>query len=261
MNEQPISVFCPKSRNLSNKFCYQKLTLKNSRFAWPVIPAKLSAMQQIARKLHRKITRTISTKYLLSLPDGYTEQPKKKWPVLLFLHGAGERGDNLALVKVHGPPKLIAQGQTFPFIVVSPQCPANDWWRPDALAALLDEIERLYRVDKRRIYLTGMSMGGFGTWASALEFPHRFAAIVPICGGGHWWVASRIKHLPVWVFHGKKDSIVSHERSAEMVAALRQCGGDVKFTTYPNAAHDSWSATYTNPKLYKWLLSHAKPAA
>ena len=221
----------------------------------------LAAMKQTAHKLHRKVTRTISTRYWLALPADYAKQLKKKWPLLLFLHGAGERGDNLELVKVHGPTKLIKQGRQFPFIVVAPQCPANDWWRPDMLAALLDDIERQYRVDKRRVYVTGISMGGFGTWALALEFPHRFAAIVPICGGGYWWAAPRIKHLPVWVFHGKKDRVVPFERSAEMVAALRQCGGNVKFTAYPKADHDSWTVTYENPELYKWLLSHTKPPA
>ena len=101
-------------------------------------------------------------------------------------------------------------------------------------------------------------MGGFGTWSMALEFPQRFAAIAPICGGGHRWIVARIKHLPVWVFHGKKDSVVEYERSAEMVAALRRCGGNVKFTTYPKADHDSWSVTYDNPELYRWLLRHKR---
>ena len=215
-------------------------------------------MNQTAHKLHRKVTRTMSARYWLSLPAGYAQAPKKKWPLLLFLHGAGERGDDLAVVTRHGPAKLIAQGRQFPFIVVSPQCPADDWWRPDVLAALLDDVARRYRVDTQRVYVTGLSMGGFGTWALALEFPQRFAAIAPICGGGHWWAAARIKHLPVWVFHGKKDSVVSHTRSAEMVAALRQCGGNVKFTTYPNADHDSWTVTYENPELYRWLLRHKR---
>ena len=218
-------------------------------------------MKQTAHKLHRQVTRTISARYWLHLPAGYTKSPKKKWPLLLFLHGAGERGDNLNSVKMHGPPKLIEQGRQFPFIVVSPQCPADEWWRAETVAALLDDIERRYRVDKQRIYVTGLSMGGFGTWALALEYPHRFAAIVPICGGGHWWVVQRIKHLPVWVFHGKKDHVVPFSRSQEMVTALRQCGGNVKLTAYPNAEHDSWTATYENPELYQWLLRQTKSPA
>ena len=217
-------------------------------------------MKQTRQTLRRKITKKITSQYWLALPAGYAQQPKKKWPLLLFLHGAGERGDNLAAVKVHGPLKLVDQGRKFPFIVVAPQCPANDWWRPDGLAALLDEIERRYRVDQQRVYVTGLSMGGFGTWSLALEFPDRFAAIAPICGGGHWWVAPRIKHLPVWVFHGKKDSVVEYARSVEMVTALKKCGGNVKFTTYPKADHDSWTVTYKNPELYRWLLRHKQKA-
>jgi len=217
-------------------------------------------MKHTAHKLHRKVTRTIAARYWLHLPAGYAQAPNKKWPLLLFLHGAGERGDDLALVHKHGPTKLIEQGRQFPFIVVAPQCPADDWWRADVLAALLDDVERRYRVDKQRVYVTGLSMGGFGTWSMALEFPHRFAAIAPICGGGHWWVAARIKHLPVWVFHGKKDNVVEYARSVEMVAALRRCGGNVKFTTYPKADHDSWTVTYENPELYRWLLGHKRKA-
>ena len=217
-------------------------------------------MKQIPKRFQRKITTTVRAAYLLSLPAGYTKSPKKKWPVLLFLHGAGERGANLELVKIHGPTKLIAHGREFPFIVVAPQCPAEEWWRPDVLAALLDDIERRYRVDKQRVYVTGLSMGGFGTWSLALEFPHRFAAIAPICGGGHWWAVPRIKHLPVWVFHGTRARLVASARSAAMVAALRQCGGNVKFTTYPDADHDSWTATYENPELYQWLLRHKRKA-
>ena len=215
-------------------------------------------MKQTPKRFERKITTTTRASYLLYLPPGYNQSSKKKWPVLLFLHGAGERGANLELVKTHGPARLIEQGRQLPFIVVSPQCPADGSWRPETLGALLDEIERRYRVDRLREYVTGLSMGGFGTWALALEYPDRFAAIAPICGGGHWWAVPRIKHLPVWVFHGKKDRIVPHARSTEMVAALRQCGGNVKFTTYPNADHNSWTVTYENPALFRWLLRHKR---
>ncbi len=121
--------------------------------------------------------------YLLYLPEGYAEQ-EASWPLLLFLHGAGERGDSLALVNVHGPPKLIEQGQGFPFIVVSPQCPEDQRWSVKTLDKLLNDIVAQYRVDEDRIYVTGLSMGGFGTWNLAARFPHRFAAIAPICGGG-----------------------------------------------------------------------------
>ena len=209
--------------------------------------------------MRRRITKTITSRYLLSLPVNYTKQPKKKWPLVLFLHGAGERGNDLQLVTKHGPPKLVAAGCNFSFILVSPQCPAEEWWRPEDLAMLLDEIEGKYRVDARRIYVTGLSMGGFGTWGLALTYPHRFAAIVPICGGGSPFLAARlIKHLPAWVFHGKQDNVVPVALSEEMVVALRKCGGNVKFTVYPKADHDSWTVTYKNPALYRWLLRQTK---
>ena len=127
-------------------------------------------------------------------------EQKESWPLLLFLHGAGERGDNLDLVKKHGPPKLIDGGKQFPFIVLSAQCPNGQWWEPFTLTALLDEIVEKYTVDQDRIFLTGLSMGGFGTWSLASRTPNRFAAIVPICGGGDPFQVKQIAHVPAWVF-------------------------------------------------------------
>lgn len=201
----------------------------------------------------------IALDYLLYLPPDYEKQ--QKWPLMLFLHGAGERGSNLDKVKSHGPPMLIEQGKQFPFIVVSPQCPKGRFWQPAELSALLDDLVSRYKVDQDRIYLTGLSMGGFGTWALAASSPNRFAAIVPICGGGDPATAKRLAHLPVWVFHGAKDPIVAPKRSQEMVDALKQNGGNVNFTVYPNAGHDSWTAAYNDPKLYEWLLQQKRQPA
>jgi predicted peptidase len=196
--------------------------------------------------------------YLLYLPKDY--QQKQSWPLLLFLHGAGERGDDPELVKVHGPPKLIAAGEQFPFIIVSPQCPKDQWWQAVELTALLDEIVEKHKVDEDRIYVTGLSMGGFGTWSLASYTPVRFAAILPICGGGetHW--TRTFAHLPVWAFHGAKDSAVPLERSEQMIEALRKNGGQPKLTVYPDVAHDSWTETYANPAIYEWLLMHKREA-
>ncbi len=217
--------------------------------------------KQEARKLERKITRTIKLEYLLYLPKGY-ERSKKKWPLLLFLHGAGERGNTLEMVKLHGPPKLIEQGQEFPFIVVSPQCPADGWWTPGALTPLLDDLEQNLQVDTTRVYLTGLSMGGFGTWAMASEFPHRFAAIVPICGGGLELWMRNITHLPVWAFHGAKDDVVPLEQTTRLVKELKRLGSKkVKYTVYKNADHDSWTRAYANPKLYEWMLEQVQAKA
>lgn len=195
--------------------------------------------------------------YLLYLPAHY-ESSQKKWPLLLFLHGAGERGNDLLKVKLHGPPKLIAQGQKFPFIIVAPQCPEDQWWDIETLDKLLKDVTAEYRIDTTRRYLTGLSMGGYGTWALATEYPDRFAAIAPVCGGGDPSKAESIKHIPIWVFHGAKDEVVPIEKSQEMVAALTALGADVKFTVYPEAAHDSWTKTYNNPELYEWFLRNKK---
>jgi predicted peptidase len=216
--------------------------------------------EQSPQVFSRKITKKVDCKYLLYLPADYGKDAKKKWPMIMFLHGAGERGSNLAVVKKHGPPKMIAQGKGFDFIVVSPQCPNDLWWpeQTDTLINLLDEIEKKYSVDSDRVYLTGLSMGGFGTWTLATRYPQRFAAIAPICGGGEWYAAKRLKNIPGWAFHGAKDKVVPVEKSKEMVEAVKKAGGDAKLTVYPDADHDSWTKTYNNPELYEWFLSHRK---
>jgi predicted peptidase len=196
--------------------------------------------------------------YLLYLPADYEEQ--ESWPLLLFLHGKGERGDDLELVKKHGPPKLIAEGRDFPFIVVCPQCPADQWWESIELVALLDEITRTHKVDEDRVYVTGLSMGGFGTWRLAAYAPQRFAAIAPICGGGEIYWAEELAPLPVWAFHGARDPVVPVARSQAMVDELKEAGGDPILTIYPEADHDSWTETYNNPELYEWLLKQRRRA-
>lgn len=217
--------------------------------------------KQTASVLNRQIVRTVRLDYLTYLPADYGKDKEKKWPLLLFLHGSGESGSDVEKVKMHGPPKLIAAGQDMPFIVISPQCPnAREGWDPEALTALLDEVGEKYAVDSDRVYLTGLSMGGYGTWALAAVHPERFAAAAPICGGGRPRMAGRLKNLPLWVFHGAKDPTVPLSQSQEMVDALKAVGGDVRFTIYPEAGHDSWTETYNNPELYTWLLSHKRGA-
>jgi predicted peptidase len=212
---------------------------------------------QQAKELNRSTT--VKLQYLIALPQGYEDQ--ESWPVLLFLHGAGERGSDIELVKKHGPPKLIQAGKEFPFIVVSPQCPAGRWWEPFELAALLDEIEANYKVDKQKVYVTGLSMGGFGTWGLTAYQPNRFAAIAPICGGGEPFTTRLYSHVPTWAFHGDQDNVVPLARSESMVEALQRAGGTVKFTVYPGVGHDSWTETYANEDLYRWLLEHKNEKA
>ena len=200
----------------------------------------------------------LEVRFLLYLPEGY-DRSEDKYPLMLFLHGSGERGDMLDLVKKNGPPMLIGQGQSFPFIVVSPQCPLEDTaWSVEVLDMLLDEMVSRYRVNEKCIFVTGLSMGGAGTWNLAIAYPNRFAAIAPVCGYVDPSLASAIKNLPVWVFHGAKDDVVSPDQSINMVNALKALGNPVKFTLYPDANHDSWTETYNNPEVYEWLMGNCQ---
>ena len=214
-------------------------------------------------------------KYLLSIPEG--EPDENGWPLLLFLHGAGERGSDLNKVKVHGPPKLIHKfPQLKNAIVISPQCPEGSWWIPSTLKALLEEVLDLHKnkIDEHRKYITGLSMGGYGTWNLISKNPNYFAAAAPICGGGkikklrHLSAINnreafkieelkRLKQLPIWVFHGSKDRVVPQQKSEELIKALKEAGNkSVKFTSYKGVGHDSWTRTYNNPDFYRWLFSH-----
>jgi predicted peptidase len=198
--------------------------------------------------------------YLIYHPEAYAQEKQKKWPIILFLHGAGERGEDFRKVQAQGLPRKLQQDNNFPFVVAYPQCPLPSYWQVELLNSWLDEVlEKVGdRVDTSRMYLTGLSMGGYGTWRWATAFPHRFAAIAPICGGGDPAEAHRLKHIPAWAFHGAKDDIVPLSASVEMVEALKAAGGDVQFTIYPEARHDSWTQTYDNRELYEWFLKHRK---
>lgn len=207
------------------------------------------------------VTLKVGYKYLLSLPDGYEADSSKKWPLLVFLHGAGERGDNLELLKKHGPPKLIAAGKKFEAIVVCPQVPLKSIWNEHGVKALVDEMVKTHRVDTSRLYLTGISMGGFGTWDTALAYPDTFAAIAPICGGAGvgFVMAERIKDVPCWIFHGDKDGAVSVDFSTKMHGALVKAGSKAKLTLYPGVGHDSWTQTYDNAEFWDWLFAQKRP--
>jgi len=227
------------------------------------------ALMQRKVEFEYQINRTVNANYLLYLPKGYAADKEKTYPTILFLHGAGERGADLNKVAIHGPPKLVKAGQEFPFIIISPQCAEGTVWSVEALNALLDDVEKKYRVDQTRLYLTGLSMGGYGTWALGLRYPERFAAIAPICGGGDilgYLLAKGdkvrgplLKTMPVWAFHGAKDPTVPAEESERMIALLKKNGDkNVKLTIYPEAQHDSWTETYNNPELFEWFLEHKR---
>jgi predicted peptidase len=209
---------------------------------------------------------------------------KKSWPVILFLHGSGERGsDGLIQTNVGLPTAIRLNRSRFPFVVVIPQCSADkNWSTPDqqsqAMAALDASIKEFHG-DRNRIYLTGLSMGGYGVWQYAIEYPGRFAALVPICGGirppsdesslavklpgdskdvaSPEVVARLIGKTPVWIFHGGADDSVPVEESRHMAAALKTAGANFKYTEYPGVGHNSWDKAYAEPDLVPWLLAQA----
>ena len=196
-------------------------------------------------------------RYLLYCPDRYDSDREKRWPLLVFLHGAGERGDDLELVKIHGPPKLIEAGRKMNFIVASPQLALGEWWSPDMVAWLTKDLISTLKVDPERVYLTGLSMGGYGTWETAAKYSELFAAIAPICGRGDPATAWKLRHIPTWIFHGAKDSVVPIKHSEDMNEALKKYD-NVKYTVYPETDHDSWTETYLNEELYKWFLTNRR---
>jgi predicted peptidase len=208
--------------------------------------------------MNRRLSQNVAARYQLFLPRDYNNSGTGRWPLILFLHGGGERGDDIEKVKVHGPLKIAAQRPDFPFIVVAPQVATEMIWSTARLDALLQEVQEKYRVDPDRIYLTGLSMGSYGAWHLAMEFPQRFAALAAISGGATPSGMCALKHLPIWVFHGAKDDIIKLDRSEELVERLKRCAGNVKFTVYPDAGHDAWTRTYENPELYDWFLQHRR---
>lgn len=204
----------------------------------------------------------------------YRPRSKVSLPVILFLHGAGESGlDDLAPTTVGIGPAIRRHPDRFPAIVVFPQASHGYGWRGFnllAATAALDDVENSCSTDHNRVYVTGLSMGGYGTWLLSILQPARFAAIVPICGGFDASAAGvpvnvaarRIANIPEWVFHGQEDDIIPVDRSRWMVRALRAAGAVVRYTEYPNVRHNSWDRAYAEPELMPWMLSRrlTKPA-
>jgi predicted peptidase len=172
-----------------------------------------------------------------------------------------ERGDNLELVRKHGPPKLAEEGQQFLFVLASPQCPVELDWCSSFIIGLVEELLESYLIDPNRVYLAGLSVGGYGSWQMPLGYPGRFAAIVPICGGEsniNLPFMERLRSLPIWDIHDTGDDVLPHQESVWMVEKVNATGGNAKLTTFYENSHDSWTAAYANPELYDWMLSTAR---
>ena len=207
--------------------------------------------------LNKKVEKNI--RYLEYIPE---QQIQEKMPLLIYLHGAGERGTNIEKLNVHGPIKEMLAGKvTSNFVVIAPQCEERKtWW--DYAESLYEWILGYIKqpfIDKNRVYLMGNSMGGYGTWALAMAHPELFAAIVPICGGGLSCNASMLKDMPVWAFHCVGDTVVPCQNTIEMVENVKKYSEqEVKITIYPQCSHNAWTETYQNQEVYNWLLKHKK---
>jgi predicted peptidase len=220
------------------------------------------ALSAQAQTVQKERTATVQAKinYLTFLPKSYSAKGPPV-PLIVFLHGSGESGSDLNKVRVWGPPAIADKDPQFPFMVVSPQSPEGEWWHARLLKGMIDEVLAKYNVDRSRVYLTGLSMGGYGAWDLAISYPDYFAAIAPICGGGNTLRIGRLKKVPTWAFHGKKDQSVPEQESASMVAALRAAGGDVRYTVLPEAGHvEAWVYAYGEAGLFDWFLAHRKHA-
>ncbi len=203
---------------------------------------------------------TEKLRYYLYYPEDYKVDSLEQFPLLLFLHGGGEAGDSLVSVKRNGPPKLIVRGKQFPFLILAPQNPHRmKWWNTEAVMQLLDTIVANNRVDKKRIYLTGLSRGGGAAWELAVQYPDRFAALAVVCGMAPLPYAAWIdKRMPIWVFHGEEDESIPISESENMVNRLLGMGYKVRFTRYPGVGHDSWIQAYDTEELYEWFMEQAR---
>ena len=195
--------------------------------------------------------------YIINFPDNYDKN--KKYPVLFNIHGAGGRGNDLSILEDSVLLSTLKKNNDNRFIVVMPQCFADTWF--EIFEQLQDFVRHIISqdfADKKRIFLTGTSMGAYTSWQLAMTMNDIFAAVIPVCGGGMYWNAERIKDMGVWAFHGALDTVVHPEESLKMVAAVNRCGGNAKITILPDIEHNAWDGAYTNSEIYDWLLTHSK---
>ena len=211
------------------------------------------------KKLSIKQSEFQSLEYSIYLPDDYK---LKNYPLVLFLHGAGERGSDLSYVENHGIPKLVKNGRKFPFIILAPQCPSQHWWSDplplDFLLLLVSEIVKKYQINEHHVFCTGLSMGGYGTLALSIKNPELFSAIVPVCGGvdiKNYFELNSLKNLPIWLIHGDKDDVIPLSNSKNIYEVLKPVNKNIKLTVYEDIGHNSWDRAYNNSQLYEWILS------
>lgn len=216
-------------------------------------------MTQTAHTFETELIAPVRLPYLLHLPEGI--ETRRDWPLIVFLHGSGERGDDLDLVRRQGLPRRLDEGFELPAVVLSPQCPDGQVWAQQypAVMALVDAVTTEVGVDPDRVLLTGLSLGGAGVVHLAATHPGRFAALVPICGPWTFYYVTReMARLPVWAFHGEDDPVVSVDDSRRLIGAVEALGGEARLTTYPGVAHDAWTRAYATDALFTWLLAQRR---
>lgn len=217
-------------------------------------------MAQTPHHFEAQITKQVQLDYLLYFPPDYDTDVSQRFPLIISLHGGGGRGSDLELVKQSGIALDLEQGRDLPFVVVSPQCPADSHWtlHTDALNALIGEVIERHRVDEDRVYLTGVSLGGGGTWMLAGAYPERFAAIAPIAARIVPLPLERLLNLPIRVFHGAQDELIPVSEAQRTVEALKRMGGSVELTVFPDAGHNIRERVYGGSDLFDWFLKQRR---
>lgn len=212
--------------------------------------------QEVKAEYKQEVKTSLQVSYILDYP----KDAKTEVPLIVFLHGSGERGNDLELVKRNGPLqyKHLIKEQV---AILAPQCPEGQWWDTEEIYHLIKEIQKKYKIDANRIYLTGLSMGGWGAWKLANEHPELFSALAPVCAPSDRWMKAtihRYKGLPIRIYHGGNDDVVSPMASIDMYQALKRENIDTKLIIFPDDNHNSWDSTYSNPEFYEWILSKKK---
>jgi predicted peptidase len=246
-----------------------------------IVASSMAAAEDVRERFEkREFSDAAGEKLLYRLLKPKDYDPRGKYPLVVFLHGAGERGSDNTAQLVHGMADFASDKimESYPAFVIAPQCPEGKQWvevpwtldehrmpkEPSEplrqTLELVAAMQKEFSIDPDRLYITGLSMGGFGVWDAIQRRPALFAAAAPVCSGGDATLAKQIKDVPVWAFHGDEDGVVKVRRSRDMVAAIRAAGGSPKYTEYKGAGHDSWTATYKDPELYKWLFAQKRPA-
>lgn len=199
----------------------------------------------------------INPQFLLYTPPNYNDTSIKSFPLIIFLHGIGEAGKDINLVKRHGLPKFLGTFKNLNFIVIAPQCPPKTLWdHPEKLHEFLCQVLGKFKINSKQVYLTGLSSGGSGTWAWAKDYPEDFAAIAPVSGACYWDISTQLESMPVWIFHGLQDKTIGIHEDSVLYRKLKSLGNRVRFTVFPKGGHNIWDKTYSNPDLYSWFLNY-----